>query len=121
LAPHPDGGRALLAIACLVDHQHRLRVAEVFNQVAPDVVADGILIPDRSGKQVLHAVRGGVPGVLGQASAGLARQVGQEPEHERPDAPAGFDPGEPAGDAAQQLVEDGLPASRAMLWPTAIV
>jgi hypothetical protein len=110
LALHSDRGRALLAVTRLIDHQHRLGVAEVLDEVVPNVVADGVLIPDRPAEQVLHAVRGGVPGVLGQAPAVLAWQVRKQPEHERASAPSGFDPGKPAGDAPQQLVEDLLPA-----------
>jgi hypothetical protein len=33
----------------LVDHQHRARVAEVVDQIIPDVVADRVVVPDRSG------------------------------------------------------------------------
>jgi hypothetical protein len=33
-------------------------------------------------------------------------QVGQQAEHERSGTPAGFDSGELAGDAAEQLVEE---------------
>jgi threonine dehydrogenase-like Zn-dependent dehydrogenase len=50
-------------------HQHRVRIAEVLKEVVPDVVADCVGIPDRTGEQVLHAIRGGVPGVLGQGPA----------------------------------------------------
>jgi hypothetical protein len=48
--------------------------------------------------------------MLGDRPAVLAWQVGQEPAHERSGAAARFHPGEPAGDAAQQLLQGGLPA-----------
>ncbi|ARE75807.1 hypothetical protein B6R96_19180 [Streptomyces sp. Sge12] len=45
--------------------QHRLVVAQVVRHVATYIVADGIGIPFGSPQQVLHAVRSGVPGSLG--------------------------------------------------------
>jgi site-specific DNA recombinase len=72
LALDPDRVAALLEIAGLIDHQHRARVAEVLDQIIPDVVADRVVVPDRSGQQVLQAVRGGVPCVLGECPAVLA-------------------------------------------------
>jgi hypothetical protein len=44
----------------------------VVDQIIPDVVADRVVVPDRSGQQVLQAVGGGVPGVLGECPAVLA-------------------------------------------------
>jgi site-specific DNA recombinase len=61
----PDRGAALLAVPGLVHHQHRPGVAEVLDEVVPQVVADRVVVPDRLAEQVLQAVGGGVPGVLG--------------------------------------------------------
>jgi hypothetical protein len=83
----------------------------VLHQVVAEVVTDRVVVPPR-GQQVLHAIGAVVPDVLGQAPAGLSGQLGQQSEHERFGATAGFYAGEPAGDAAQQLVEDLLPAGR---------
>jgi hypothetical protein len=112
LALYPNGSGALLEVAGLVDDQHRLRVAEVLDHIVTDVVADRVFIPHRSGEQVLHAVRVGVAGVLGDRPAVLAGQIGQQPDHERPGAPAWLDPSEPARDPAQQRVKAGSPAGR---------
>jgi len=84
----------------------------VVDQVVTNVVADGVVVPDRPSQQVLHPVRGGVPGVLGDRPAVLARQIGQQPEHERLGAPSGLHPAEPARDPTQQLVQSRLPSGR---------
>jgi hypothetical protein len=76
----------------------------VLQQVVADVVADGVLVPDRSSQQVLHTVRGGLAGVLGDRPAVLAWQVGQQSEHERASVPSGLHPAESARDPAQQLL-----------------
>jgi hypothetical protein len=54
-APHRGG--ALLEVPGLIDHQHRARVAEVLDHQGAHVVADPVVVPDRPGQQVLHAVR----------------------------------------------------------------
>jgi hypothetical protein len=96
MASHPDGGRALLQIAGLIHHQHRLRVAQVLSHV----VADCVGVPDRPAPQVLDAIRSPVPGVLADAPAVLAGQLCQQAAHERPCPPPRLDPSEPPGDAA---------------------
>jgi hypothetical protein len=61
--PGADPGRtapcrpALLEVPGLIDHQHRARVAEVLDHQGAHVVADPVVVPDRPGQQVLHAVR----------------------------------------------------------------
>ena len=101
LARHPHGVGAFLEVARLVNHQHRARVTQVLDQPVADIVADGIVVPHRPGQQVLHSIRAGVPGMLGDRPAVLARQVRQQPQHERAGAPSGLHPGKPAGDPAQ--------------------
>jgi hypothetical protein len=110
---------ALLEIPGLVDDQRRLWVAKVVDHVVADVVADLVVVPDRSGQQVLHPVRVGVAGVLGDRPAVLSWQVGQQPAHERPGPPAQVGPGEPASDPAQQLLEQLLPAGGVKLYAVA--
>jgi hypothetical protein len=77
LALHPNGSRALLEVAGLVHHQHRLGVAQVLGEIPADVIAQRVGIPHRPTKQVLHPIRAGVAGVLGDRPAVLAWQVGQ--------------------------------------------
>jgi hypothetical protein len=92
LASHPHGVAALLEVAGLVDHQHRALLAEVLDQQGAHVVAGAVFVPHRPGQQVLHPVRAGIPGVLGNRPAVLAGQVGQQPAYERPGAPSGLHP-----------------------------
>jgi hypothetical protein len=119
LALHSDRSGALLEVAGLVDHQHRTRVTEVVDQVVPDVVADGVLVPDRSSQQVLQAVRRGLAGVLGDRPAVLSWQVSQQPNHQRPGVPPWLHPAKPASDPAQQLVQPSLPPGRVNLYAVA--
>jgi hypothetical protein len=53
---------------------------------------------------VLHAVRGGLAGVLGDRPAVLSGQVRKESKDQRPGVPSGLHPAKPARDPAQQLV-----------------
>jgi hypothetical protein len=110
LALHPNRCRPLLEVAGLVHHQHRLRVAQVLDHVVAAVIAHLVVIPHRPGQQVLHPVRVGVAGVLGDRPAVLAWQLRQQAAHERPGPPPKVRPSEPTRDPAQQLVEQLLPA-----------
>jgi hypothetical protein len=112
LALHPNGGGASLEVAGLVDDQHRVRVAQVLDEVGAHVVADRVLVPDGPGEQVLHPVRGSITGVLSDRPAVLAWQVSEQAAHERPGPPAKVHPSEPTCDPAQHLVELLLPAGR---------
>jgi hypothetical protein len=98
-----------------------IRAAEVLDDVGTHVVADRVLIPDRSAEQVLHPIRAGVAGMLSDRPAVLTRQVGQQPQHERPGVLAWLHPAKPARDPAQQLVQPCLPSRRDTLWPAATV
>jgi len=112
LALHPNGRRPLLEIPGLVHHQDRLGVAEVLHHIGAYVVADRVVVPHRPGEQVLHAVGAGVPGVLGDRPAVLARQIGQQPQHEGPGVPAWLHPAESARDPVQQHLQPCLPPGR---------
>ena len=110
LALHPHRLAALLKVAGLVNDQHCRGVAERLDQVGTEVIAHSVVVPHRPTQQVLHPIWVGVPGVLGDRPAVLARQVGQQPVHERPGSPAWLHPAEPARDPAQQLLQTRLPA-----------
>jgi hypothetical protein len=119
LAFDPDGLGALLEVAGLVHHQHRLVLAQVLDHVVAEVVADLVVVPHRPGEQVLHPVGVGVAGVLGERPAVLARQIGQQATHERPGPPPKVRPPKPAGDPAQQLVQQRLPAGGVHVYAVA--
>ena len=110
LDPHRLG--ALLQIAGLIHHQHRPRVAQVLDQPGAEVVTHPVVVPRRAGRQMLHPIRRGVPGVLGQRPAILAGQIRQQPLDKRPGPPAWLHPWTPARDPAQQLLQPGLPAGK---------
>lgn len=91
----------------------------MLDQVVADVIADPVVVPHRPRQQVLHPIRGGVPGMLGDRPAVLAWQVRKQPTHERPGAAAWFHPREPARDPAQQLLQLYLPAGRVSVYAVA--
>jgi hypothetical protein len=62
-------------IAGLIDDQHRPVLPQVLHHIVAQVIAHLVLIPHRPGEQVLHPIRAGVPGVLGDRPAVLARQL----------------------------------------------
>jgi hypothetical protein len=119
LALDPDGGGALLEVTGLVDDQHRLVLAQVFGDIVADVIADRVVVPHRSGEQVLHPVRAGVAGVLGDRPAVLAGQVRKQPTHERPGPLPQIHPSEPTRNPIHQLVERLLPAGRIDVYAVA--
>ncbi len=112
LALHAHRVRALLQVAGLVHDQHRVLVVQVLDDEAAQVIAYRVCIPPGPGQQVLQTVRVGVPGMLGERPAVLARQVRQQPEHQRPGPAPGFNPTEPSRDATHQDLEHFLPAAR---------
>src|SRR6266496_845684 len=116
---HPNGCGALLEIAGLVHHQHRPRIAQVVDDVVADVIAQLVVVPHRPAKQVLHPVRVGVAGVLGDRPAVHAGQVGQQAAHERPGPPPQLHPAKPTRDPAQQLVKQLLPLGRVDVYAVA--
>ena len=59
-----------------------------------------VVVPHRPTEQVLHPIRAGVPGVLGDRPAVLARQIRQQPEHERLGPLSWLHPAEPPRDPA---------------------
>jgi len=119
LALHPHGGGALLEVPGLVHHQHRPRIAQMLDQVVAEVVADRVVVPHRPAQQVLHPIRVGVPGVLGDRPAVLAWQVGQQATDEGLGPPSQLHPSEPTCDPAHQLVEPLLPAGWVDLYAVA--
>jgi hypothetical protein len=88
----------------------------VLDEVGADIIAEGVFVPDRPGEQVLHPIRGGIAGVLGDRPAVLARQVGQQAAHERLGPAAKIHPSEPACDPAHHLVEQLLPPGRICVY-----
>jgi hypothetical protein len=104
LTLHPDGALALLQITGLVDHQDRVGFAEVVNDVVAQVGGDPVGVPDRPVQQVLHPVRAGLTGVLGDRPAVLARQLREHAVQERGEPTPGLDPTEPAGHPPEQLI-----------------
>jgi hypothetical protein len=68
---------ALLDIASLIHYQDRIRAAQMADDIPAQVIADRTGVPPGRGQQVLHPVRGGVPGQLGDSPAVLAPQARQ--------------------------------------------
>ena len=91
LPGHPDRLGALLQEPGLVDHQHRIVVAEVLHDVVAQVVADRVGVPVGVVEQPLHRIRGGVPGLLGQRPAVLPLGRRQQAPHIRPARARGSD------------------------------
>jgi hypothetical protein len=69
----------------------------VLHDVIAQVITYTVGVPHRTSQQVLHAIGAGLPGVLGDRPAILARQIGQQPQHESPGPSPRLDPRKPAG------------------------
>jgi hypothetical protein len=61
---------------------------------------------------VLHPIRAGIAGVLGDRPAVLSRRVGQQAVDERLGVPPQIHSSEPTCDPAHQLIEQLQPAGR---------
>ena len=109
LALHPDGVTALLQISRLVHDQNRVGVTQVLRDELTHVRADLPVIPLRPAEQVLHPVRRGVPGVLGDRPTVLPRQRRQQPSHEVPHPPTRLRPAETRSHGQHQVVEQHPP------------
>jgi hypothetical protein len=79
LALDADRAGALLHVPGLVDHQHRLVVVQVLHHVVAQVVAYLVGFPLGPAEQVLHAVRGGLPGPLGDGQQFLRGRSDSNP------------------------------------------
>jgi hypothetical protein len=84
----------------------------VLHQVVAEVVTDRVVVhTDRASRRCMPSGLWS-PACSARLQQVFSGQVGQQSEHERSGAAAGFYAGEPTGDTAQQLVEDLLPAGR---------
>src|SRR3954447_3130720 len=79
---HPDRMRSLFTSPVSSITNTACRVGEMVDDVVAGLLRHPVRVPDSPGQQVLHAVRTGVAGVLGDRPAVLARQIGQQPEQE---------------------------------------
>ena len=104
LALDADGVHTLLHIAGLVGDQHAVVGAERADDVVAQVITHAVGVPAGPGQEVLHPVRIGLAGVLGEGPAVLPREVRQQPAQERPGSAPGLHPGEPPGHPIQQPV-----------------
>jgi hypothetical protein len=96
----------------LIDHQHRVFIAEMVDHVAAQVIAHRVVVPHRATQQVLQAIRCVIAGVLGQRSAICPRQSGEQAEHAPAHPTSRLDPAEPVRNPAHQLIEPPLPTGR---------
>jgi hypothetical protein len=102
------GSRRLIAPlgkAGLVNHHNGLLVAQLLKHVAAQVVTYQISIPDGTGEETLHPIRGGFSCVFGQLPPIFALDVTEQALQiaERP--ASGFLPGKARGNPGMQLAE----------------
>jgi len=108
-APHRPSA-TLFQEPGLVQHQHRLPISQLLEDVAAQLVADGLGLPWRPPQHVLEAIGGGVTAHFRQLPAVLALGRTQQP------APRGHRPLPRLGpleigrQAAFKIVEVGRPA-----------
>jgi hypothetical protein len=79
---HPDRVLALLQIARLIHHEHRVGLGERVDNVAAQVITHRVGVPARPSKQILQRVRSPVTAMLGDRPAVLALQPAQHPKHQ---------------------------------------
>lgn len=103
--------------AGFVDHQHRVRFAEVFDDELPQVLAQPVGVPHRPVEQMLHPIGRGIAGVLGDGPAVLAGRCGELCTETRRTA-AEFPPELTAQLPIQQLVGRHRPPSSLYAVPT---
>ncbi len=82
------------------------------DDVVAQVVTDPVGVPAGPGEQVLHAVRIGVPGMLGDRPAVLPRQIGRAARARTRGPAGGSRPAKPGGHPVEQPVGLGVPTAR---------
>jgi hypothetical protein len=82
----------------------------VVDDVAADLIAQGVGVPAGASQQALHRPRTGVASVLGQPPAVLALGAGEQSEQVGAGSGARLHPPEQAGDPGHGLVERRPPA-----------
>ena len=105
LPRHAGRAVALLEEPGLVEDQDRVGVAEVLDDIGPQVVADRVGVPVGAAHEVLDAVGVGVADPLGDLPGVLPLHRAEEPGEVGPDAVAGLAAGEAGPDPPGQLVE----------------
>jgi hypothetical protein len=111
-ALHADRMDALLDIASLINDQDRARLTEMIDDVAPQIITDGVGVPHRPGQQMLQPVRAHIAAMLGDRPTVLTIQARHQPEHQPGGTTPGFIPFEPRRNAIQQLGEAPPPPVR---------
>jgi hypothetical protein len=109
---HADRMRALLHEAGLIQHQHRPRIAQVLDDVGPQVVADPIGVPTHPTEEILHPVGRGIPGGFGQLPTVLALDRRQQPTQVGQRTAPRLDPAEARRDPSAQPLQLRSPGSR---------
>src|SRR6266536_2110615 len=95
----------------LVHHQHPASVTQVLGDIAAHIITQLVRVPAGGSHQPLHPIRGGLPGMLGQLPAVLARHITKQPPRTR--QPAGGPPGgQPVGRSAPTAARTPPPTPR---------
>jgi hypothetical protein len=92
-----------LLIGRLIHDQHRVPVIEVPGRPRRRDIQDSLVVPDRTGQQVLQPVRAAVPDRLGDRPAVVIVQLHQQPAHHLAAALPGLPPGKAPGHPPQQV------------------
>ena len=110
LAGRADAVRGGFLVGGLVDDQHHVVLVLARGQVRGRPVRGGIqqlpLIAAGTGQQVLHAVRAGVPGGLGQRPAVVIIELTQQAVHHVAAGQPRVPPGEARRDPRQQVLKE---------------
>ena len=78
LPSHTARGATLLQKACFINHQDRVVIAQMLDDVVADDVAQSVGIPSSATQQGLLSPRTTIPGCLSAHPPGLARFVSQQ-------------------------------------------
>jgi hypothetical protein len=109
LALDADGALAFLDKAGLIKRHHRIRIAQVLDDIGAQIVAHRIGIPTHAGQEVLHAVRRGIARRLGKLPTVLALQRCQQTAQVAAGAMACFSPAKARRDPLRQFVQASGP------------
>ena len=96
---------AFLQIPGLVRDQYTIRITEALHDQRAYVVADGVGVPHRSIQQPLHRVWAGMAGMFRELPTRLHLKIGQQAGHEPCRRATRLDPGEPARERVEYLVQ----------------
>ena len=109
---------SLFQVSGVIQHQHRIGIAELIDHIAAHVVTHQVGVPHRLTQQPLHPMRRDVSGLLRQLPTRTRVHIRQQAKQKRPRPTTRLHPPEPASDTRKADLELLQPALNVYAVPS---